>query len=880
MREEAREIHLGSAGVHLGLPACAVCGRQDETVRYVSYPFVFSIVVLTFRRSFSGWWCRKHRDLRLLLASLITTTFGWLGVPFGLIFTPIALFKLARGGDQPAKANASMLGQLAEHRLARGDAEGAIRCLEASLRIREDAITSARLRELCRTGSLPEEDHRRQLLCIIAAIFGAGLLGIVVGILEFLTAWGSSALLGGETNLYVGVLSWTPLIGAGFLTGLILSRLVEWAVTQTREPPLALGITIAVVSAALALYGVPTGQAMGNYVYMLLSGMAFEPMLDALRTAGAVLTKGGMWWMVDTVVAGDTFAYIYMLILMVCVLYYASTSIAAAVSTVRWKQQISAARSPIGGKPTGMLTPGWFALLAVGLGAAAVFGLFRQHATVDYFQAIAHNATAVELWEQGATDGALEELQQAIFLKPSFAIAHSNLGWLHYNLGDLDQAAEEFQEAIRLEPDGADHHVGFGFCCLSQGDYDAAADAFVAALRLNPDSAGAHSGLGWVHFHLGDLEQATEEFQEVIRLEPNAADPHEGLGFCSLLQGDHDAAADAFATALKLNPDSAAAHSGLGHLHFAQNHLDEARQELELSIDLDPQDPAVHMYLGWTYMRCAQFEKAIEQFLAASDLQPEWGVPHAFLAWIYYQLNRLDEMESEIAQALALHDGDASAHTMLAYVYLELRRFEQAEAQFMKAIELTPEDAGIYTSLAQTYSAQRKFDLALEMCDDASELDPNDADILLARADIYTEQEDLDQALAHLERALELAPEDSDVHSNLSFVYYHRGQFPDALREAQEAIRLQPYSSFGHQSLAFAYYALGETDRALAAARRAVELRPKHDTPHYVLGLCHLDRAEKEKAAAAFSTFLDLYWDRAYRREYRMKAEAYLAQLR
>jgi len=99
-------------------------------------------------------------------------------------------------------------------------------------------------------------------------------------------------------------------------------------------------------------------------------------------------------------------------------------------------------------------------------------------------------------------------------------------------------------------------------------------------------------------------------------------------------------------------------------------------------------------------------------------------------------------------------------------------------------------------------------------------------------------------------------------------------------REAQEVMRLQPYNASGYKNAAFAYYALGEIDLALAAAEQAVQLRPKYDTAHYVRGLCHLDHGENEEAAAAFSTFLDLYWDRAYVREYRMKAGAYLAQLK
>ena len=69
-------------------PACQQCGRQDETLRVVAYPYVVSIVVVTQRAAFSGIWCGTHRRQNLLKAGLLTSTLGWLGIPFGIIYTP------------------------------------------------------------------------------------------------------------------------------------------------------------------------------------------------------------------------------------------------------------------------------------------------------------------------------------------------------------------------------------------------------------------------------------------------------------------------------------------------------------------------------------------------------------------------------------------------------------------------------------------------------------------------------------------------------------------------------------------------------------------------------------------------------------------------
>ena len=62
-------------------------------------------------------------------------------------------------------------------------------------------------------------------------------------------------------------------------------------------------------------------------------------------------------------------------------------------------------------------------------------------------------------------------------------------------------------------------------------------------------------------------------------------------------------------------------------------------------------------------------------------------------------------------------------------------------------------------------------------------------------------------------------------------------------------------------------------------AREAIRLDALNGLPHYVLGVCYMEKGMNAEAIAEFETFLDNYWDRAYIRDYKLKAEDYLAQL-
>jgi hypothetical protein len=69
--------------------------------RYVIYPYVVSILVMTFRRNIGSVRVVETGDwpmAPLFGATLVTTLFGWWGIPWGFIWSPLVLFNLWRGG--------------------------------------------------------------------------------------------------------------------------------------------------------------------------------------------------------------------------------------------------------------------------------------------------------------------------------------------------------------------------------------------------------------------------------------------------------------------------------------------------------------------------------------------------------------------------------------------------------------------------------------------------------------------------------------------------------------------------------------------------------------------------------------------------------------
>jgi tetratricopeptide (TPR) repeat protein len=122
--------------------------------------------------------------------------------------------------------------------------------------------------------------------------------------------------------------------------------------------------------------------------------------------------------------------------------------------------------------------------------------------------------------EKGDLEGALNDLDEAIRLKPDYADAFNNRGAVRYDKGDLKSALKDYNEAIRLKPD-ADAFYNRGEARNASSDLDGALQDYNEAIRLDPDHAQALHNRSLLRKAKGDLTGAQQDYDQAIRLDPN-----------------------------------------------------------------------------------------------------------------------------------------------------------------------------------------------------------------------------------------------------------------------------------------------------------------------------------------------------------------------
>jgi tetratricopeptide (TPR) repeat protein len=769
------------------------------------------------RRAFSGLWCRTHRLQKLGLASIITVVAGWFGIPFGIFFTPVALFKLARGGEQPAEANRALLRELAEIKIAKGETAAAIRCLEEALKFGDIEALRASLTRIYQTSlSSVRRVPESKLLTFLVVLFGASTLGFAIGFFDYLITTIFVAVIGESGSLYTAMLSWVPLIAMIFFGGLILSGLVGWALASSETRQHLLGLGLAMTASFLAFYGILNGQIMGDFLKTILIEWPFDSLSTAFFATGSAFTQGGYWVIEDSLAIGEAPDIIFMLILLVGGVFYLASTLFEALSTVDWQRLLGKSMAPSEKSAIG----GWVAIGGVILSLAMVTVFFLAAPQQGSFggdspkvEALIDEATT--FLAEGDFDSSLRVLEQAAEEDPRSFSARVMLGWAYYYAGENSKAAVEFEAVQMIDPQLPDSYLGLGFIQTAMDEWDAAHESFDRALEL-----------------------ATEDF--------SLAD----------------------------------AHYGKGEVYFYQNKLDQAIPHLQEAIRYDPQITLAYLELSLAYFRRAEFYKAIEQCENLVILDPEWAAPHALLSAAYYQVSEESSAEIELARTLALEPEDPYSLYALVAAYSGMRRFSQAEEHMLMLADLSPDSEEVLANLASLYSAQGKFELAMDTVERAFIFNDTYMQAYLALAQIYVDQEQLDMALESLRQSQEKLPGDRTSASMFAYVHYLQGDLTQALRAAEEAIETNPYDGDAYETRAFTYRDQGQIDKAFEDARTAVHLSPKSDTAHYILALVLMDTGDTQRAVHELETFLDLYWDRAYVSEYKDAAENALAELK
>jgi tetratricopeptide (TPR) repeat protein len=145
-----------------------------------------------------------------------------------------------------------------------------------------------------------------------------------------------------------------------------------------------------------------------------------------------------------------------------------------------------------------------------------------------------------DLVEMGRDSEAIPYLEEMIRLQPNFVyVGYYTLGKAEARKGQTELALQNLSEAVRVKPDYPEAYYSRGITLLNSGNSQSAEPDLRAALQhgLSVEYSGnAHNGLGVILAQRDDVKGATEQFEQAVAIQPASVDAQRNLALALIHQ--------------------------------------------------------------------------------------------------------------------------------------------------------------------------------------------------------------------------------------------------------------------------------------------------------------------------------------------------------
>ncbi len=194
---------------------------------------------------------------------------------------------------------------------------------------------------------------------------------------------------------------------------------------------------------------------------------------------------------------------------------------------------------------------------------------------------------------------ALDLLEQALEIDPSYVAAHAIAGWCRlqrtrFGGRDPKEWSDAVENARKVIASGTDDAVSLafaGFTLIFDGRHDAALDAVARAVELNPNSAVVLGRSAVVNALAGNDDIAMDHAQRSIRLspvDPMRYTPEVALCVAHFHGGSYAEAAEAAQRVIKYSPGFEMGYAFLVASYVRLGRLAEAKKEARRLLEINP----------------------------------------------------------------------------------------------------------------------------------------------------------------------------------------------------------------------------------------------------------------------------------------------------
>jgi tetratricopeptide (TPR) repeat protein/TolB-like protein len=353
--------------------------------------------------------------------------------------------------------------------------------------------------------------------------------------------------------------------------------------------------------------------------------------------------------------------------------------------------------------------------LGVDLATGEGLQLAVKDKTTDSIEAYKHFLEGVERLNAWDYDEAVEELERAVEIDPSFGQAYYKLAiarwWFSgdqswWVIGDPTAPDEILRNLLGgdFKLSEKDRRLAKAFLPLVMYDYLAARPRFERLVVEYPDDKEAWYGLGEARYHSprGSLDpEAVDAFERALKLDPSFRLAYSHVSAYYQAKRMYDAAIAKLRELIERNPDDGIWYREL--VRFLVRKGDDVAVEETLAESLrqvvEPRRQSeLLVSVGWTYQSRRRYDEAERRFRQALDIGVETGRVDALngLGWSFFNRNDYEQARKYFEQGLELDTTDPALLNGVSSVHARLMENDEQMSWIKSLIDANPEYTPYY----------------------------------------------------------------------------------------------------------------------------------------------------------------------------------------
>ncbi len=360
---------------------------------------------------------------------------------------------------------------------------------------------------------------------------------------------------------------------------------------------------------------------------------------------------------------------------------------------------------------------------------------------------------------------ALPLLESAVAEAPDALALQGTLGSCLVRVEKYQEALEPLEEALKLDPTFQPALMGMGDAQMGLGNLENALAQYKAAAENDPFDPSAQVKIALVLSKTNRRAEGEPYLRKAIEIFPEFPEAHYELGVILADRQDYAGAIKHYQVAVRLKPEDELSHYNLGVALFNTNRLTEAVDCFRQATALDPEHGDAWINLGVCLLKLESTEEGKASLLRATGIEESAADAYFNLATAASKEDDSEGAAAFLEKVIERRPGHSPSVLGLAAIHLKEHQTKDAVRVLRSGIRRNESDLQMQNLLAWILSTSsdagtRNGTEALRMATSVSEKTRfQNPSFMQTLAAAYAETGDFDKAVSTGRQALALIPE-------------------------------------------------------------------------------------------------------------------------